>query len=500
MLIYVNEFILQSNSATTKALNSICGWLKSKTDEHFTIDMLKSGSDFPCHKSMVRTFCATSSEPFMYSVLFTHPDITQVGRNWETELTVIEENGKTRMSILLQTNDVSTQVRSIPIATRPAVVGFLKRNNLLSSLTIGLNTKTIKNNRDDLVAFRSEIYRSDRTNPLVFISQSNLIIPNKLQAQLIGLAQVVTVSSDMDDGLMEEVLTKRYSCWDGAVNIIYPNNSDGSVSNRLLLSGDIKNWISSSKNIYHELLSLITSSTNSLNRRKHLSPTHVRAKRQKDQRAFLSSKIDEVRESTGSMLPIDKVMLEFDTMTSQHENEKIVLLQEVTDSTNMYYAAQSELEALSNELIIVKAKLETIESRSKNENRDPIYYYGEETDLYQGEISAHITKALKNHLDNSKIHSRKYDVLKDLVTSNNVDQVIDETLNKLNVEFKTFTQMTPKIREAFSILNVEVLNESGHNKAKFIGEPRYTATFAKTPSDTRRAGRNMISAIEEELF
>ena len=46
MLIYVNNFKLDVDNATERALQSVCGWIKYKTHNSFTTDMLKSSGNF----------------------------------------------------------------------------------------------------------------------------------------------------------------------------------------------------------------------------------------------------------------------------------------------------------------------------------------------------------------------------------------------------------------------------------------------------------------------
>ncbi|MDN4725744.1 hypothetical protein QYZ40_12085 [Vibrio parahaemolyticus] len=47
--------------------------------------------------------------------------------------------------------------------------------------------------------------------------------------------------------------------------------------------------------------------------------------------------------------------------------------------------------------------------------------------------------------------------------------------------------------------NIEVVTDGNHNKAKFVGDERYSVTFAKTASDSH-AGKNNVSTIRDNLF
>ncbi|WP_233355598.1 hypothetical protein, partial [Vibrio cholerae] len=80
----------------------------------------------------------------MYSVLLTHPDNEINGRHWETEIGIKEEDGKTKFSIQLKVNDISTQVRGNVVTTRPLVVKYLSDSQLLKRNTIGLKINVLK--------------------------------------------------------------------------------------------------------------------------------------------------------------------------------------------------------------------------------------------------------------------------------------------------------------------------------------------------------------------
>ncbi|WP_305844023.1 hypothetical protein [Photobacterium leiognathi] len=74
MLIYVNQFKLVGENSSQTAFRTVAGWLKNVTNRHFTVAELKSGDEFSINRMKVRTYAAVDLHPYMYSVLFTHPD------------------------------------------------------------------------------------------------------------------------------------------------------------------------------------------------------------------------------------------------------------------------------------------------------------------------------------------------------------------------------------------------------------------------------------------
>lgn len=141
MLIYVNQFQLVGKNSSQAAFRTIAGWLKNVTKRHFTVPELKSGDEFSVDRMKVRTYAAVDLQPFMYSVLFSHPDWEIKGRQWITEIGIREENNKTTVSILLETSDISTLVTEIPSTTKPRLVNFLQKNGKLHNETVGLKPR-----------------------------------------------------------------------------------------------------------------------------------------------------------------------------------------------------------------------------------------------------------------------------------------------------------------------------------------------------------------------
>ncbi len=499
MLIYVNEFKLSNKSATNQALNTVCGWLKTKTKETFSIDMLKSGENFSCGDGVyVRTFGATKSLPYMYSILFTHPDVSVRGRYWETELSVTEYEEYATFSILLKTNDVSTQVRTLPTTTRPKVVGFLNNNKLLSEDTIGLEYEHV-NTIEQVHKLKEQVFDDTRTYPIVLVSSTRHIHCGKLQAQLLGLAKVVLLNESLCSYDIEEILGRTYSAWSGAVNIIYPKLNRQQVGTSLLRSDIIEGWVAEHKSVIHELLSLITHSTNRYYRKKHFSPTDVRAKRQKDQRDALklelqSSKIE------GDCISLEEFVTELDNVQQGHEAELQSLIGKLNDAETTSYECMDQYEIVKNDLVKVEAELEILKSRAGLGEGIPLLYRGEEQELYEGEFLYHLQNVLKRSIEESKVNSRRNHVLKDISESNHSPESVIESKSKLKELLTNYKNLTNDIREALSDFNIEVVNESGgHHKAKFLNDERYTVTFSKTPS-CGRAGKNITKDLNKEFL
>lgn len=106
---------------------------------------------------------------------------------------------------------------------------------------------------------------------------------------------------------------------------------------------------------------------------------------------------------------------------------------------------------------------------------------------------------LKPAYESAKQYSRRKDVLLDIIEHNQASDLKEQFFDELKKELKDYRSLTPKLREIFTMANIEVVTDGNHNKAKFVGDERYSVTFAKTASDSH-AGKNNVSTIRDNLF
>lgn len=294
MLVYVNQIKINGDNALNSVLKTVSGWLKELTKRSFSIDELKKSEDYNLGKQKVRTYSATHADPSLYSILFSNPDSEVNGRQWITEIGISVESDGVLFSILLETSDISTKVTNIPQSSRPKVIKYLQRNCNVSLSTTGISVKNISNSEEDLKALLSEIERNERNYPLVLVSSEfdgrPVVNLRSLQEQLIGLAQVVEFDKSIDSWEMERVLSRRYCAWGGAINVVFPIGRNSLCHRSLLLKERLEEIKSADRSVIGEILSIITHTTNVQRKKKHFSPTDVRAKRQKDQREYLKKK------------------------------------------------------------------------------------------------------------------------------------------------------------------------------------------------------------------
>lgn len=501
MLIYVNQFKLRDTNINT-VFRTISGWLKTVTGLHFNYESLKTNSEKEINKMWVRTFSAIDNQPNMYSILFTHPDREIKGRQWITEIGIKEEENEILFSLLLETSEISTQVKNIPVTTRPRLISYIKKNIELDINTIGLSVKKINNDIYYFKSLKYEILNKNRNYPIVLISSTSndekyLIDPDKLQDQLLGLAQVYILDENINSWELEGILTKNYSAWDGAINIIYPSYKKEFCYNKLFSRSNLNNLIDQKIHIIREILSHITHITNGINKKKHFSPTDVRAKRQRDKTIILKGKFQNLSNNDEYKELAEEAFKELEEQSSVIEK-----LQQDFDNTSLENIDLIDaLEILKSENINLQYRLEKLQEAKDIKNDGiPLIVRGKEKELFDGEFCLIVLDILENHHRNLGVTQRRRKILEDIVLANSSYKEENIYLEKIKNIFSKYDGVTPKILQELKDLNLEIIDGNTHTKIKIIDDPRFEVNFAKTPSDKSRVGKNIVRDIKKNLL
>jgi hypothetical protein len=252
--VYANSFRIEGEHARSCVLGSIHGWLMQVMGSQFSLSDISRTTEFsgnaPTHP---RLSCVVSVDDVtsFYAWRLVHGEVPFVGRRWIVELGLKVDDVGVEFSCAVSTEEQSTLVRSPVNAARPRVVGYILKNLAgaearLSGGVPGAQVKRLDGNAHDYFAFKAEIERDERDYPLVLVGPSKdatyMVNTVKLQEALFGLAQVIEVSPEYDSYEMEEELGKRWSVWDGAINIIRPKRAGRTIGNSLLRSAAISEF------------------------------------------------------------------------------------------------------------------------------------------------------------------------------------------------------------------------------------------------------------------
>lgn len=126
--------------------------------------------------------------------------------------------------------------------------------------------------------------------------------------------------------------------------------------------------------------------------------------------------------------------------------------------------------------------------------------FGDEQDLYQGEVRDIVISALQDSVGLvAHPGSRREHVLRALLAANTPGGQSEVISKEIKALLRDYRSMDAKTRTALTRLGFDLSEEGKHWKAIFQGDPRYKFTFPKTGSD-HRGGLNMVRDINNALF
>ena len=119
--------------------------------------------------------------------------------------------------------------------------------------------------------------------------------------------------------------------------------------------------------------------------------------------------------------------------------------------------------------------------------------------MYQGERLFVLLDALSTAVASAEKHSRRRQVLEDLIEANNQEGQRDEILDTLKALLRSYSTMSGSTRSELERLGFQILEDGKHYKLIFRGDERYPFILSKTGSD-HRGGMNAFSDLKKRLF
>lgn len=499
MLIYINQFELLGENSCDEAFYLISKWLTKTLGKQISKNFLKSGKEYSIDASHIRTYVADEIEPYLYSILFTHPDKNVSGRQWVTEISLKSENNKTEISIALEVSDISTRVKESVKTTKPHLVALLHKNKYISPSTIGLKVNKLKNDNNEFKALDYEINREDRDYSIILVSKRRhtnefLLSPNKLQEQLVGLAKVISINEDIDLKSLENNIG-NHIVWDGAIRIIYPPRVKHT---KLFRSREIAELGGIGKDIYHEFLSFITHTTNGFKKRKHFSPADIRSKRTRDRIKLLKDKVNSSKDyETLAIQAFDELERQNDIFNSEKEQLK----KEIDDLSFKNLEFEEDIKKLKQDKYNLESRINYSRKDREIKKEYGFLNYGNEIDLYPDEIKDFILNIIENYYKNTQLdrNDRQYKILEDIVSKNERIDYASSIIEECRRIFTNYSSITTKMKSDLSKINLEVVEDGTHNKLKFINDDRFIAVFSKTTGDDKTS-KNILNHIKKALL
>ena len=191
---------------------------------------------------------------------------------------------------------------------------------------------------------------------------------------------------------------------------------------------------------------------------------------------------------------------------SQELAEKEELKRAKTEAEDLLYAFDDDMQRLQRQV----AELTRVNESLQYENQGlrarldasdavPVLNMGDENELYTGEIKDLLLAVLSEAKKNMTEDMRRYDVLKDIILSNDYQHLSEDRAEQLKRLLKNYDGMTPRLRSELERLGFMITDDGKHYKLTYYGDGRYQTAFSKTPSDVR-SGKNGAQEILRRMM
>ena len=316
----------------------------------------------------------------------------------------------------------------------------------------------------------SDVFKKNKKYmlPIVYITQNSngdyAVEPNELAYRLQAMAHVLHEGEADISKIINEALGKK-TIKKGRVYLIFPNpNAKEKVFN---LRGDC--------DVSH-LSDRITTSVY----------------------AYMNSEVVQTLDSwTG--VQNDKLITNNSNLLSEHEivkNENI----ELYDVFDQQLKKNDEcISNLNNEVQKLQMEVQGLRMKLASTEGVPIVTYGEESDLYDGEIREIVLEILSDYLKNIKSNSRRAHILTDILENNVYKAIPEKKKEDLKKLLKGYSTLTGSLRSGLEELGFSITGDGKHYKLIYQNDNRYSATMSKTSSDIR-AGNNLSAQISKDIL
>ena len=134
-----------------------------------------------------------------------------------------------------------------------------------------------------------------------------------------------------------------------------------------------------------------------------------------------------------------------------------------------------------------------------DENGSGLMLASKERDLHQGERLDILIDALRPAAEAAEQHSRRRDVLQNIIDQNDNSGERDAILERLKQLLRQYNSMSSSNRAELESLGFEIHDEGKHYKLIYRNDSRYPFILAKTGSDWR-GGMNAFSDLKRRIF
>ena len=160
---------------------------------------------------------------------------------------------------------------------------------------------------------------------------------------------------------------------------------------------------------------------------------------------------------------------------------------------------QNQIEELTKTNEVLRLENQGLKAKLDSSDSVPVIYMGDEYEFYQGEVKDIILSVLSDDLSKIPQKSRRMDIIKDIIDSNDYQRINEKKADEIKRLLKNYSGMSGKLKKALIDLGFNIAEEGKHCKVTYYGDERYQTVFAKTPSDGR-SGKNNAQVVIRMSF
>ena len=177
-----------------------------------------------------------------------------------------------------------------------------------------------------------------------------------------------------------------------------------------------------------------------------------------------------------------------------------------TENAEIYEVFEEQLsktesvnQDLSREIQRLTIENQALRMKLASRDQQPLIYMGEEVDFYEGEIREIILEILEDYSRNVQKDTRREHIITDLLENNVYEHIPAKRREQIKVAMKGYKSLRGSLRSLLESMGFVISDDGKHYKWTYFGDHRYSATVAKTSSDSR-AGMNMALLIDNLMF
>lgn len=146
----------------------------------------------------------------------------------------------------------------------------------------------------------------------------------------------------------------------------------------------------------------------------------------------------------------------------------------------------------------LKKKIATLEKKLFDQKEMDKLNLGGNEELFPGEKKDFVLMALAEELEGLEPRTRRYDVLKGILDSNEYEQLLEKKREAVEKILKNYDGLSGTMQKDLEKLGLFITEYGAHYKIRYYGDSRYHATMAKTPS--KNSDSKVINDIKKKML